>query len=51
MRADGHANEHRSLLALCRKTALYLASENGHTASVKALLENGADVNATNSDG
>ena len=30
----------------CRNTALHDASENGHTESVKALLEKGAGVNA-----
>ncbi len=34
--------------APCRHTALHLASLNGHTESVKALLEKGADVNAAN---
>ncbi len=34
--------------APCRETALHLASRNGHTESVKALLEKGADVNAAN---
>ena len=35
-----------SASAACRNTALHLASENGHTESLKALLEKGADVNA-----
>ncbi len=35
-----------SVSAPCRHTALHLASRNGHTESVKALLEKGADVNA-----
>jgi hypothetical protein len=35
-----------SVSAPCRWTALHLASSNGHTESVKALLERGADVNA-----
>ncbi len=34
--------------APCRNTALHLASRKGHTESVKALLEKGADVNAAN---
>jgi hypothetical protein len=34
--------------APCRSTALHRASSNGHTESVKALLEKGADVNAEN---
>ncbi len=34
------------LSAPCRSTALHDASFNGHTESVKALLEKGADVNA-----
>jgi hypothetical protein len=34
--------------APCRNTALHLASSDGHTESVKALLEKGADVNAEN---
>jgi hypothetical protein len=37
-----------SVSAPCRETALHLASSNGHTESVKALLEKGADVNAEN---
>ena len=40
-----------SVSAACRNTALHLASENGHTESVKALLEKGADVNATTKAG
>jgi hypothetical protein len=35
-----------SVSAVCRDTALHLASCNGHTESVKALLEKGADVKA-----
>ncbi len=35
-----------SVSAPCRDTALHLASTSGHTESVKALLEKGADVNA-----
>jgi hypothetical protein len=35
-----------SVSAPCRETALHLASSNGHTESVKALLEKGAAVNA-----
>ncbi len=35
-----------SMSAPCRDTALHLASHNGHTESVKALLEKGADVTA-----
>ncbi len=38
-----------SVSAPCRETALHLASSNGHTESVKALLEKGADVKAENS--
>jgi hypothetical protein len=37
-----------SMSAHCRNTALHLASFKGHPASVKALLEKGADVNAEN---
>jgi hypothetical protein len=37
-----------SVSAPCRYTALHLASENGHTEIVKALLEKGAAVNAEN---
>ncbi len=37
-----------SMSAPCRNTALHLASLNGHTESVKALLEKGAAVNASN---
>jgi hypothetical protein len=36
--------------APCRHTALHLASSKGHTESVKALLEKGADVNAEDED-
>jgi hypothetical protein len=39
-----------SVSAPCRNTALHLASRNGHTESVKALLEKGAAVNAENKD-
>jgi hypothetical protein len=39
-----------SMSAPCRDTALHLASRNGHTESVKALLETGATVNAENKD-
>jgi ankyrin repeat protein len=39
-----------SMSAPCRNTALHLASRSGHTESVKALLEKGADVNAKNKD-
>ncbi len=39
-----------SVSAPCRCTALHLASSNGHTESVTALLEQGADVNAENKD-
>jgi hypothetical protein len=35
-----------SVSAPRRNTALHLASSNGHTKSVTALLEKGADVNA-----
>jgi hypothetical protein len=38
-----------SMSVPCRDTALHLASRNGHTESVKALLGKGADVNAKNS--
>jgi hypothetical protein len=37
-----------SVSAHCRQTALHLASWSGHTESVRALLEKGADVNAAN---
>ncbi len=37
--------------APCRDTALHNASSNGHTESVKALLENGAAANAKNGSG
>ncbi len=40
-----------SVSAHCRDTALHLASCNGHTESVKALLEKGADVSAENGSG
>jgi hypothetical protein len=36
---------------LCRRTALHIASENGHTETVKALVAAGADVHCKNSDG
>ncbi len=36
--------------APCRRTALHDASSKGHTESVKALLEKGADVNAEDND-
>jgi hypothetical protein len=39
-----------SVSAPCRRTALHRASSNGHTESVKALLEKGAAVNAANQD-
>jgi hypothetical protein len=39
-----------SVSAACRDTALHDASSNGHTESVKALLEKGAAVNAENKD-
>jgi hypothetical protein len=32
--------------SLCRWTALHFAARNGHTESMKALLEKGADVDA-----
>jgi hypothetical protein len=37
-----------SVSAPCRNSALHYASYKGHTESVRALLEKGADVNATN---
>ena len=37
-----------SVSAPCRDTALHLASRNGHTETVKALLEMDADVDAEN---
>ncbi len=37
-----------SVSAPCRNMALHLASRNGNTEIVKALLENGPDVNAEN---
>ncbi len=37
-----------SVSAPCRSTALHVASSNGHTEIVKALLEKGAAVNAAN---
>ena len=39
-----------SVSAACRNTALHLASDSGHTESVAALLEKGADVNAKRKD-
>ncbi len=39
-----------SVSAPCRRTALHDASSSGHTESVKALLEKGADVNAEDED-
>ena len=35
----------------CRRTALHLASLNGHTKVAVALLKAGADVNCTANDG
>ena len=40
-----------SVSAPCRNTALHLASQNGHTETVTALLEKGADLNATSGSG
>jgi hypothetical protein len=40
-----------SMSAPCRNTALHLASRNGHTETMKALLEKGADVDAENGSG
>ncbi len=40
-----------SVSAPCRDTALHLASGNGDTETAKALLKNGAAVDATNSSG
>jgi hypothetical protein len=40
-----------SVSAPCRDTALHLASRNGRTESVKALLAKGADVKAENGHG
>ncbi len=37
--------------APCRETALHYASFKGHTETVKALLEKGADVNVKNGRG
>ncbi len=47
-RRQGHApfGSWLSVSAPCRNSALHLASRDGHTESVKALLEKGADVNA-----
>ena len=45
-----HAHKRGSVLLPCRNTALHLASKNGHTDSVKALLTKGADVNAKRRD-
>jgi hypothetical protein len=39
------------LLWLCSDTVLHLASRNGHTATAKALVAAGADVNCQNSAG
>jgi hypothetical protein len=36
---------------LCRRTALHLASENGHTETAVALVKAGADVHCKTSDG
>ncbi len=36
---------------LCRHTALHIASSNGHTETVKALVAAGADVHCKNNDG
>ena len=46
----GFAHGRGSVSAACRNTALYFASQSGHTESVKALLTNGADVNAKRKD-
>ena len=46
----GFAHGLGSVSAACRNTALHLASESGHTESVAALLEKGADVNAKRKD-
>ncbi len=35
----------------CRHTALHIASENGHTETVKALVAAGADVHCKDDDG
>ncbi len=40
-----------SMSAPCSYTALHLASSNGHTESVRALLEKGAAVDAENRSG
>ncbi len=36
---------------LCRRTALHIASSNGHTETAQALLAAGADVNCEDDDG
>ena len=36
---------------LCRRTALHLASDNGHTETAMALVKAGADVHCKNTDG
>ncbi len=41
---SGLSNAPTARSALCRYTALHLASKNGHTETVKALLKKGAAV-------